>query len=75
MSLNDGIAFLNAEIPARFLVPGKYTVFLALHIPNIEVLSILDDMLGFEIEETGTDFYTYHGNDYGCVFADVKWTS
>jgi lipopolysaccharide transport system ATP-binding protein len=35
----------------------------------------MEDKISFTIEETGTDFYMYAGNDYGCVFVDCIWNS
>ena len=68
-----GVYSIWADIPAKTLVPNKYTPIVALHIPNVEVNSFLGEHISFEIEETGTDFFQYAGNDYGCVFVDCEW--
>ncbi|RSK36038.1 ABC transporter ATP-binding protein [Hymenobacter metallilatus] len=69
-----GTYTVQAVIPHSTLVPNRYTPILALHIPNVEVAAYLEDSVSFEIEETGTDFFQYAGNDYGCVFVDCKWS-
>jgi lipopolysaccharide transport system ATP-binding protein len=68
-----GTYLMESRIPKGTLVPNRYVPVIALHVPNKEVLSYLDDKVMFEIEETGTDFFQYAGNDYGCVFVDCKW--
>ncbi len=69
----DGKCSIRARIPACTLVPNSYYPLVALHIPQVEVLSLVEDKLFFKIEETGTDFYKYAGNDYGCVFVKCVW--
>jgi len=68
-----GIYTIQAIIPANTLVPNRYMPVIALHLPNVEVIRLIDEKVMFEIEETGTDFFQYAGNDYGCVFVDCKW--
>ena len=68
-----GTYTIHVVIPAKTLVPNRYTPIIALHIPNVEVATYLEDAVSFEVEETGTDFFQYAGNDYGCVFVDCKW--
>jgi lipopolysaccharide transport system ATP-binding protein len=70
---NPGIFTIKALIPGRTLVPNQYIPIVALHVPNVELVSYLDNHVMFEIEETGTDFFQYAGNDYGCVFVNCKW--
>lgn len=64
---------VKAKIPSNFLVPGSYMVKAALHIPNMETISVLDSKIGFDIEETGSAYFIYQGADYGVVFADIPW--
>lgn len=72
--LNDyGKIKLNCKIPANSLVPGSYYPIIALHIPNQELIAFLEDKVMFNIEETGSEFHKYNGNDYGCVNIDCKW--
>jgi lipopolysaccharide transport system ATP-binding protein len=69
-----GTYTVRADIPGGILVPNRYNPSVALHVPNKEIITHLDGKVMFEIEETGTDFYQYAGNDYGCVFIDCKWS-
>lgn len=68
----SGLQTIEVTIPNKFLVPNNYTLIVGFHVPNQEVIRILETV-SFTIEETGTDFYQYAGNDYGCVFVDCKW--
>jgi lipopolysaccharide transport system ATP-binding protein len=68
-----GLYHLQTVIPAHTLVPNRYTVLVAMHIPNVEFISLIEDKLAFEIEDTGSRFSQYTGTDYGCVFVECKW--
>ncbi len=70
---NNGQISVKITIPSKILVPNKYIVTIALHVPNIQIIEILKDIVSFEIVETGTDFYLYGGTDYGCVFVNCNW--
>lgn len=68
-----GQVSVKITIPSKVLVPNKYLVTVALHVPNIQIVEILKDVVAFEVMETGTDFYLYEGTDYGSVFVNCKW--
>lgn len=68
-----GKAELSAVIPSNLLVPNTYKLQFALHIPNIELVEVLPDVVQFEILETGTAFYQHTNVDNGCVFVDCNW--
>jgi lipopolysaccharide transport system ATP-binding protein len=68
-----GTYVIHSIIPPETLVPNQYRPSVALHVPNVEILSLLENNLEFQIEETGTDFFQYAGADYGCVFVRCKW--
>jgi lipopolysaccharide transport system ATP-binding protein len=61
------------KIPGSFLVPNKYTIIAALHIPNIELVTELIDPVHFSVEETGSDLFQHLGVDNGCVNVDCEW--
>lgn len=63
---------IKVTIPANILVPNKYFVIVGYHMVNIEIIRQIENM-SFHIEETGTEFYHYTGNDYGCVFINCLW--
>jgi lipopolysaccharide transport system ATP-binding protein len=69
---NAGKHVLEVVIPKNILVPNNYIVIVGFHVPNQEIIRLLEN-IAFQIEETGTDFYQYAGKDYGCVFIDCKW--
>lgn len=68
-----GFYEFEVKLPVRFLVPNKFNLTFALHVPNIKMIDCLDDCLSFEIIETGSDLYKYLGSDYGCVYVDCNW--
>jgi len=70
---DDGIYEVECLIPHSILVPNLYRLVVAMHIPNKKILSYKENAVSFNIEETGTDFHLYNGNDYGCVFVDCNW--
>jgi lipopolysaccharide transport system ATP-binding protein len=65
---------IRAKIPKGVLVPNSYSPMVALHIPNQRVINYLESPVRFTVEETGTDFFQYAGNDYGCVFVNCDWS-
>lgn len=71
-NFNSNLKFL-ITIPSHLLVPNTYKIKFTLHIPNVEYLDLLQDVLEFTVLETGTDFHMYGNADYGCVFVDCTW--
>lgn len=49
------------KIPAAFLCPGSYSVDVAAHIPNVQVLCDLQSVAVFSVEETGNNMAVYRG--------------
>lgn len=70
---SENTSIFKLVIPKETLVPNLYFATIALHIPNVEVISYLENSVRFVIEETGTDFFKYAGHDYGCVFINCNW--
>jgi hypothetical protein len=70
----EGKYKISALIPSSFLVPNRYFLYAAIHIPNIEFISVKDNLISFLIEETGSQLYLYSGVDYGCVFVKCQWS-
>jgi lipopolysaccharide transport system ATP-binding protein len=73
MIKKEGSYILKVSIPPSILVPNKYSIHTALHIPNQKFIVSLDSPVTFSIEETGTDFFQYAGTDYGCVNINCDW--
>ncbi len=69
----QGIFKLKLEIPGGFLVPNQYSVNVAIHKINIEIIKLLETVVTFSIEETGSRNFQYTGKDYGCVVMPAKW--
>ena len=69
----ENVFLVDCVIPKNILVPNTYKLVVAMHIPNKQVLSYKEEVVSFTIEETGTDFHVYNGNDYGCVFINCDW--
>ncbi|HWK05474.1 MAG TPA: ABC transporter ATP-binding protein [Puia sp.] len=65
---------VNVDIPSKILMPGKYSLTFAVHIPNIAMIELLNDIVCFEIQETGSSVYQYLGSDSGCVFVNCDWS-
>jgi lipopolysaccharide transport system ATP-binding protein len=70
--LGDNIDII-INIPKKTLLPNTYRITFALHIPNILLIHELPNILAFEINEKGSDFYHYAGSDFGCVNIDCTW--
>jgi homopolymeric O-antigen transport system ATP-binding protein len=62
-----------AKIPGNFLIPGSYSINVALHRPNVQIFDLREHVLCFDVEDTGSGRYDFAGVDLGCVLADVKW--
>ncbi|MBD2037924.1 ABC transporter ATP-binding protein [Leptolyngbya sp. FACHB-321] len=72
-NINKGALSATVRMPEHFLTPGRYSFFIGLHIPKLEILDSLEDMCEFTIIDTGSEFAIYEGLDYGCVFAKCDW--
>jgi lipopolysaccharide transport system ATP-binding protein len=62
------------KIPAMFLMPGSYFVTIVAHTPMVEVHDLHEQVLGFEIVDTGSPF-AIHGSyrKIGIVMVDLAW--
>jgi len=65
---------VEALIPARLLLPGRYSITLALHTPKTRMYDLRRQALSFRIVATMGDRYDgFSGDELGQIFADVKW--
>jgi len=65
---------VEAVIPARLLLPGRYSVTLALHVPKAKMYDLRKQALSFRIVSTIADrFGGFADDELGQIFADVKW--
>jgi lipopolysaccharide transport system ATP-binding protein len=67
-----GTYVARIQIPPSFIAPGNYTISISLHRPNIEVFDHRDNVIGFDIVETGSGAYRYKRN-VGSVLVDFEW--
>ncbi len=66
--------YTKVTIPANFLVPGQYTLSFAISVEHVRIVDLVEDAIGINIIDAGSIFASYEGYDYGCVFADCKWS-
>jgi lipopolysaccharide transport system ATP-binding protein len=65
---------IAAVIPGRLLLPGRYSITLALHIPKTKMYDLRKHALSFRVVGTIGDSYDgFAGDELGHVHADVKW--
>ena len=69
----DGVKNVTVNMPKATLVPNEYRVVIGYHVPNQEIISLIENAVTFKIEETGSEMHKYQGNDYGCVVLECKW--
>jgi len=69
----EGEHSFDIKMPYKTLVPNDYRIHVAFHVPNQEIINNLENIVSFNIEETGSDFHKYTGKDYGCVVLENKW--
>jgi lipopolysaccharide transport system ATP-binding protein len=56
-------------VPGEFLTPGRYSWVMCINQPGVKNSDLRDDVLPFNVVDTGSDFSRYAGADYGSVFA------
>lgn len=69
----NGISDVLIKLPKSTLVPNNYRVIIGYHVPNQEIISLLENSVSFKIEETGSLMQKYHGSNYGCVVLPCEW--
>jgi lipopolysaccharide transport system ATP-binding protein len=60
-------------IPGHFLAPGNYSLTVGTHRPNVELLDFHEDILRFQVEETGSDLWQYKGANLGNILVRLTW--
>lgn len=66
---------LMAKIPGHFLTPGNYFINIALSIPGVLLIDLIENVCNFTITDSGSEYAIYNGLDYGCVFSPCKWVT
>jgi lipopolysaccharide transport system ATP-binding protein len=65
---------VSVTLPAHLLVPAQYSFTFAVSVNNERVIEWLDSALTVTVIDAGSEFSRYEGLDYGCVFADCRWS-
>jgi len=68
---NSSINIL-VTIPKKYLTSGLYSWVMCINHPGLRLFDLQDDILPFNVIDTGSDFARYEGADYGSVFANYK---
>ena len=64
---------VTVQIPGKLLLPGSYSISVALHRPNLQMYDYREHILRFDVEETGSGRYDYPAHTLGHVIVDLKW--
>lgn len=71
--LSQGYTSHTVALPVGLLRPNSFRLSVALHIPNVRIIEILDTM-SFEIVDRGSEFSIYGGTDNGFLFSKLGWS-
>jgi lipopolysaccharide transport system ATP-binding protein len=63
---------LLVTIPSNFLTPGRYSWMMCINHPMVKLFDLQDDILPFNVVDTGSKFAMYEGDSYGNVFANYS---
>ncbi len=66
---------LRIRIPGNFLAPDTYSLTVGLHRPNVEVFALYENLLAFKVEESGSHFWIYRGQNHGNILVRFPWDS
>lgn len=72
--LCEGRYTFIVELPKSTLAPSNYSITVGLHVPNQLIIDRLENIVNFDIEETGSTLYKYEGSNVGCVILDCDWS-
>jgi lipopolysaccharide transport system ATP-binding protein len=61
------------EMPGMFLMPGSYLITIGAHEPGVQNYDVYENVLRFNINETGTKLSKYQNQGLGIVVADFPW--
>ena len=72
INLDKGYTSHIVRLPVGLLRPNSFRMSVALHIPNVKVIEIIDS-ISFEIIDRGSEFSIYGGADNGFIFPQLNW--
>jgi lipopolysaccharide transport system ATP-binding protein len=62
------------SIPSMFLVPGSYMLTIAAHEPSVELFELHENIISFQVLETGTKLAKYQDfQAMGVILKDFEW--
>lgn len=64
---------ISAEIPGLFLTPGSYFINISTQIENVQHFDYKENVMSFEVIESGSGLEKFKGKDIGVVLADIGW--
>ena len=73
-SLNKGHNRFDVDLPGHFLAPGSYSLMAGLHHPHVKIFHAIENVVGFEVEETGSDMWQYSGSNLGNILVRFPWS-
>ena len=69
----EGEYLFNVKLPGNLLAPNDYKVTVGFHVFKKYIISKLENVVSFSIEETGSPFQNHINDDIGCVIIDCDW--
>jgi lipopolysaccharide transport system ATP-binding protein len=72
-SLKEGEHSFLIQIPGHLLAPDTYSLIVAIHRPGVEMFDLHDSGLVFQVSESGSRMWQYHGQAYGNVLVQLPW--
>jgi lipopolysaccharide transport system ATP-binding protein len=61
------------EMPPQFLAPDTYSLLVAIHRPGVELYDVQDGSFSFQVVESGSTMWQYHGQAYGNILVKFPW--
>ncbi|MBI5653707.1 MAG: ABC transporter ATP-binding protein, partial [Chloroflexi bacterium] len=72
-TFQPGVYTFLVDLPNHFLAPDLYSLIVAIHRPGIQLFDMRDSGLAFQIAESGSRMWRYHGQAYGNVIVQLPW--
>ena len=73
MEKSKKIQHASIKIPSHFLLPDEYQLHVAIHIPNIEIIDIIEEANKFIINPTSSDSFVLPLRELGGVYSPCQW--
>ncbi|GAB3195630.1 lipopolysaccharide transport system ATP-binding protein [Pontibacter aydingkolensis] len=70
---NSGYTTFKVKLHKSIFRPNRFKVSIALHIPNIRLVEVIENALAFELVDSGSEFSLYGKTDNGFMIPPVVW--